>query len=240
MTTVAALAADKAARAEITHAAAQKMKTLWPTSIQPWPKCRGTEGECNSGQPPERDGFCSVCHKRVVTLIVRGYDVHPLTTLRVSYATYRAKTPQSAPKPNRKPMASRVFTDADLVTFPTPEQVHAAKVPAPPADPAPMFGPGWAEAAATGAGQVDRPLGKWQALVDDGKEILAAPASLPPSTSPNLTDARATIDALRLEVATLRAQLRDPDHLRAALARIDAKAAEIANLKARLAELENE
>ena len=63
---------------------------------------------------------------------------------------------------------------------------------------------------------------------------------MPPSTSPNLTDARATIDALRLEVATLRAQLRDPDHLRAALARIDAKAAEIANLKARLAELENE
>ena len=267
MTTVADMAADKAARVDATHAAAQKMKTLWPTRIQPWQKCRGTEGECNSGQSPGRDGFCSVCHKRVVTLIVRGYDVHPLKVLRVSYATYRAKTPQSAPKPNRKPMASRVFTDADLVTFPTPEQVQAAKAPATAPEPAPMFGPGWAQAAVTEAGQVDRPCGKWQALVDEGKRILDAPASpMEPDYHRLVTDAhdalnmagdttkgdpseriraitthyRDTIVGLQTVNAALRTNLNNPDYLRAALARIDAKAARIAALKAELATLENE
>ena len=236
MTTVAALAADKAARAEITHSAAQKMKTLWPTRIQPWPKCRGTEGECNSGQPPGRDGFCSVCHKRVVTLIVRGYDVHPLAVLRVSYATYRAKTPQSAPKPNRKPMAARVFTEGDTGGFPTPEQARA-KVPAPvpPADPVPMFGQKWAAPA-----EKPEPAPTMRDLLNlVHAPDPVAPAS-EPSTSPNLTDARATIDALRGDLAQLRANLRNPNFLRHALDHIEAKAAEIAALKARLAELENE
>ena len=267
MTTVADLAADKAARAEVTRAAAQKMKTLWPTRIQPWPKCRGTEGECNSGRPPGRDGFCSVCHKRVVTLIVRGYDVHPLSVLRVSYATYRAKTPQSAPKPNRKPMASRVFTDADLVTFPTPDEVKAAKAPATAPKPAPMFGPGWAQAAVTEAGQADRPWGKWQPLVDDGMKTLAAPASpMEPDYHRLVTDAhdalnmagdtthgdpseriraitthyRDTIVGLQTVNAALRANLNNPAYLREQLARLDEKAARIAALKAELATLENE
>lgn len=257
MTTVADLAADKTAQAEVTHAAAQKMRTLWPIRIQPWPKCRGTEGECNSGRPPRRDGFCSVCHKRVVTLIVRGYNVHPVSVLRVSYATYRAKTPQSAPKPNRKPMASRVFTDADLVTFPTPEQVRAAKVPAAAPEAAPM----------TEAGQVDRLWGKRQSLVDDGMKILAAPASpMEPDYHRLVTDAhdalnmagdttkgdpseriravtthyRDTIVGLQTELAALRANLNNPAYLRAQLARLDEKAARIAALKAELATLEQE
>lgn len=254
MTTVEEVAADKVARVGVTHAAAQKMKTLWPARIQPWPKCRGTEGECNSGRSPGRDGFCSVCHKRVVTLIVRGYDVHPLSVLRVSYATYRAKTPQSAPKPNRKPMASRVFTDADIVTFPTPEAVKAAKATAAAPEPAAM----------TEAGQVDRPPGKRQALVDDGMKILAAPASpMEPDYHRLVTDAhdalnmagdtthgdpseriraitthyRDTIVGLQTVNAALRANLNNPAYLREQLARLDAKAARIAELESELASL---
>lgn len=244
-----------------------EMARLWPTRKTPWPKCRGTEGECNSGRPPGRDGFCSVCHKRVVTLIVRGYDVHPLSVLRVSYATYRARTPQSAPKPNRKPMASRVFTDADLVTFPTPDEVKAAKAPATAPKPAPMFGPGWAQAAVTEAGQADRPWGKWQPLVDDGMKTLAAPASpMEPDYHRLVTDAhdalnmagdtthgdpseriraitthyRDTIVGLQTVNAALRANLNNPAYLREQLARLDEKAARIAALKAELATLENE
>ena len=227
MTTVADLAADKAERGAATLAAAQRMKALWPTRIQPWSKCRGTEGECNSGKPLGRDGFCSVCHKRVVTLIVRGYDVHPLAALRVSYARYRAATPQSAPKPHRKPpMPPRTFTEGDTGNFPTPGEAMAAKaLPVAPApDPAPMFGPKWAA-----------PLTQMNRAPMEEHPPVPIP---PPATTWN-ADAD-TIDALRAELATLRAQLRDPDHLRAALARIDAKAARIAALKAELAQLENE
>ena len=227
MTTVAEVAADKAARTEANHAAHAKMQRLYPRRLTdtPWPSCRGTEGPCD--RPPGRDGFCSVCHKRVVTLIVRGYDVHPLAALRVSYARYRAATPQSAPKPHRKPpMPPSTFTEGDTGNFPTPGEAMAAKaLPVAPApDPAPMFGPKWAA-----------PLTQMNRAPMEEHPPVPIP---PPATTWN-ADAD-TIDALRAELATLRAQLRDPDHLRAALARIDAKAARIAALKAELAQLENE
>ena len=79
------------------------------------------------------------------------------------------------------------------------------------------------------------------AAFDDALTMLRAALSGPvvSSNTSREEDAR-TIDTLRLEVATLHALLKNPDHLRAQLARMDARSSEIATLKARLAELENE
>lgn len=228
MTTVAELLADKTARREAEHAAAQKMKALWPTRLQPWPKCRGTEGDCNSGQSAGRDGFCSVCHKRVVTLIVRGYEVHPLATLKVSYARYRAATPQSAPKPNRKSMSATPSTP------PEPPRIFAEGV-------TPMFPDVKAALERKHANQASRvvaaevgPMSMEEAL--EKATALPAPPPIPPRAS-WVQDAD-TIDALHAEISALRANLRDPAFLRAALARIDAKAEQLATLTRQRAEID--
>jgi hypothetical protein len=64
-----------------------------------------------------------------------------------------------------------------------------------------------------------------------------------PATAHGVTPtpaADASVDAIRAELATLRANLNSPAYLRAQLARLDEKAARIAALKAELATLENE
>lgn len=101
MTTVEEAAADKAARLESYRRAAKARDRAYPRGAG-FSVCRGvSESGCNTGRPVGSNGFCHVCDARVVTLSMRGYAITPPTALWLSYATHRAKTPQSAPKPRR-------------------------------------------------------------------------------------------------------------------------------------------
>jgi len=189
-------------------------------------RCLGVEGICTN--PPLRHGFCSRCRQRVLSCIRAKLPVHPNRALRASYAAYVRDHPHAAPKPRKKKdaMPPRTFTDGDPGAFPTPEAVKAGKATV--VESAPKLGAMWA----TPPEKPEPVLSKRDLL-----DLVHAPAP-PPSTSPNLTDARATIDALRLEVATLHTLLKNPDHLRAALARIDAKAEQLAALARQRAEID--